>query len=156
MKKLSIPVKFPKNLKDLRHQAGASQKELGQLTGYGQNHISYWEHGKTFPGIEALMVLSNQFQVSIDSLLFHPEFPGHKKECNATCLAYKQISVAEKILDNAEMIKWRRIRTKIRDLMCIKDTERRNIYLGMLELITDDIYKLAREHIMDNQIVVHY
>jgi transcriptional regulator with XRE-family HTH domain len=54
----------------LRGEKGWSQQELGDRIGINQRHISRWETFKSMPSAEALMKLSNVFNVSVDYLLF--------------------------------------------------------------------------------------
>jgi len=149
MKKSCMPENFPKNLRELRLQYGMSQNELGRSVGYGQNHISYWETGRNFPGIEALLGLSQVFMVSLDSLLFHPnvQMPG----CNVTCLAYKRTTEAETHMDEMEKIEWRKTRDRIRAFMEIKDENTRKKYLKLLTPIVDDLYILAVHDVLDKK-----
>jgi transcriptional regulator with XRE-family HTH domain len=147
MDKKSIPTNFPGNLKDMRSLTGLSQAELGELLGHGQNHISYWEHGKIFPGIQSLIKLSAIFDVSLDSLLYYPD--ASKGRCNVVCIYYKKITRVEKHLKKSEMIRWRELETKIVDLMEIENEDLRRKYLDLLISYIEDIHRLALIDIVD-------
>lgn len=61
-------------LKKIRTENGKTQKELAEKVGYNQTIISQWEHGTRDPSTEALIKLSEIFDVSVDEIL------GIKKE----------------------------------------------------------------------------
>lgn len=63
-----------KNLKELRRSKQITQEQLASLVGYNQTVISQWEHGTRDPSTEALIKLSEIFNVSVDEIL------GIKKE----------------------------------------------------------------------------
>lgn len=150
MKNLSIPKNFQTNLKDLRLMGGMSQKELGQMAGYGQNHVSYWECGKTFPGIEALMTLAAIFDVSLDALLYYPNFA--KGRCNTVCLSCLRVARAEKIMSKQEMIGWRKIEYLLTDIMQTESVETRQYCLGVLTGFMEDLHKLVKKEIISKAI----
>ena len=149
MKTLCIPENFSVNLRDMRLIAGLSQTELGELLGYGQNHICYWEKGKVFPGIEALMKMSACFDVTLDSLLYYPNTA--KGRCNAVCLHLKKIIRAEKLIENKEMLEWRMVKNRIIEFMEIQDPESRRGYLEILKKFVDDLYLLAITEIIKSK-----
>jgi len=132
----------------MRLMAGLSQTELGELAGYGQNHVCYWEKGKTFPGIEALIKLSACFDITLDSLLYYPNTA--KGRCNTVCLNFKKIMRVERHIDNNEMIEWRMIESKIVEIMEIHNPESRKRYLELLKKFIEDIHRLAVIEIMDS------
>jgi len=149
MKLLCIPENFQKNLYNLRSMTGLSQAELGEMVGYGQNHVSYWEHGKAFPGIEALIRLSACFDVTLDSLLYYPNTA--KGRCNTVCLNYKKIMRVERHIDSGEMVEWRMIESKLVEIMEILDPSLRKRYLEILKKFVEDIHRLAVIEIVDSQ-----
>jgi transcriptional regulator with XRE-family HTH domain len=150
MKNLCIPRNFPKNLRDLRLTIDLSQEKLGKMVGYGQNHVCYWERGKTFPGIETLLMLSEVFSVSLDCLLFYPEDgiqPTNR--CRPICIDYKHKKMVEGRLEAEELVEWRRLRYKIWDLMAVRDKEKRKLYLQLLHSSIDNTHKLATKEILN-------
>lgn len=59
-------------LLDLREKAGLSQDELAEKMHVTRQAVSRWETGKTVPNTETLKLLSNFFNVSINTLLGSP------------------------------------------------------------------------------------
>lgn len=62
------------NLKKLRVEYNKTQEELSKMIGYNRTIISQWEHGTRDPSTQALIKLSEIFNVSVDEIL------GIKKE----------------------------------------------------------------------------
>lgn len=60
---------FGKNLKELRINAGLSQKALGDIFNLSNQTISTWETGTREPDLDALVKISEFFGVSFDDLL---------------------------------------------------------------------------------------
>ena len=52
-----------------RRDQGLSQEKLAEIIGVSRQAIAKWEQGEAWPEIENLILLSNYFQLSIDSLL---------------------------------------------------------------------------------------
>ena len=59
-------------LYNLRTQKGLSQDELAEKVFVTRQAVSRWENGDTVPNIETLKLLSNLYQVSINTLLGSP------------------------------------------------------------------------------------
>ena len=60
-------------LHELRVKNGLSQDELAKRVFVTRQAVSRWENGETVPGIETLKLLSDLFQVSINTLLGSPQ-----------------------------------------------------------------------------------
>ena len=60
-------------LLDLRTKNGLSQEELAQKVFVTRQAVSRWETGETIPNIETLKLLSNIYDVSINTLLGSPQ-----------------------------------------------------------------------------------
>ena len=60
-------------LLDLRMKNGLSQDELAEKVFVTRQAVSRWENGDTVPGIETLKLLSNLYNVSINTLLGSPQ-----------------------------------------------------------------------------------
>ena len=56
----------------LRKQSGLSQDDLAQKVFVTRQAVSRWEHGETVPNTETLKLLSNLYNVSINTLLGSP------------------------------------------------------------------------------------
>ena len=59
-------------LYELRTRSGLSQDELAEKVFVTRQAVSRWENGETVPNTEALKLLSNLFNVSINTLLGSP------------------------------------------------------------------------------------
>ena len=57
---------------DLRTKNGLSQDELAEKVFVMRQAVSRWETGETTPNVETLKLLSNVFDVSINTLLGTP------------------------------------------------------------------------------------
>ena len=57
---------------ELRTKHGLSQDELAQKVFVTRQAVSRWENGETVPNTETLKLLSNMFEVSINTLLGSP------------------------------------------------------------------------------------
>lgn len=62
-------VNFGEKLKELRLQAGLTQKELGMQIQVSKSVVSYYELQERYPSPEILLRLSNVFHVTTDYLL---------------------------------------------------------------------------------------
>lgn len=62
-------MKLAENIRELRMQFNISQATLSEKTGLSQSAIARWELGKSEPTAEALCVLADFFEVSVDDLL---------------------------------------------------------------------------------------
>lgn len=62
-------MKFEEKLQKLRKEKGLSQESLGELLGVSRQAISKWESGGSYPELEKLIVISDMFGVTIDSLV---------------------------------------------------------------------------------------
>lgn len=56
-------------IKEHRSRLGLSQDELAQHIYVSRQTISNWETDKTYPDVQSLLLLSSQFDVSIDELI---------------------------------------------------------------------------------------
>ena len=59
-------------IQSLRAQKGLSQEELAQSVFVTRQAVSRWENGETVPNTDTLKLLSQYFQVSINTLLGSP------------------------------------------------------------------------------------
>ena len=60
---------FGISLKQLRIEKGLSQRRLGEKLGFCNQTISFWESGQREPDLDALIKISDFFEVSTDFLL---------------------------------------------------------------------------------------
>jgi transcriptional regulator with XRE-family HTH domain len=62
-------MQFHEKLQMLRKEKGLSQEMLAEMLGLSRQAISKWESGQTYPETDKLIVLSEIFGVTVDSLL---------------------------------------------------------------------------------------
>ena len=60
---------FGVKLKELRIEKGLSQRKLGELLGFCNQTVSFWETGSREPDLDALVKIADFFEVSVDFLL---------------------------------------------------------------------------------------
>ena len=60
---------FGRKLKELRIEKCLSQQKLGELLGFCNQTISFWENGSREPDLDTLVNISHFFEVSIEDLL---------------------------------------------------------------------------------------
>ena len=58
-----------KRIREERERAGISQEELARQIFVSRQTVSNWETGKTCPDVQSLLLMSNLFDVSVDSLV---------------------------------------------------------------------------------------
>ncbi len=58
--------KFPERLKELREEKGLTQVQLAKECGISKGAIGHWELNKRVPNLDAVIVLADYFQVSLD------------------------------------------------------------------------------------------
>lgn len=56
-------------LKHIRNVFSLTQPAFAKAIGVSSGNVSDWEHGRSNPGAQALVAISNQFQVSVDWIL---------------------------------------------------------------------------------------
>lgn len=62
-------MELAKHIKEHRARLGMSQEELAESIFVSRQTISNWETDRTYPDVHSLLLLSNLFNVSIDSLV---------------------------------------------------------------------------------------
>ncbi|HEY4064387.1 MAG TPA: helix-turn-helix transcriptional regulator [Puia sp.] len=58
-----------KNIRHIRKQLSKTQSEIASLLKKGQTTIGNWENGISEPSLEELVILSNYFDISLDTLI---------------------------------------------------------------------------------------
>ena len=56
-------------IREHRQRLGLSQEELAQRLYVSRVTVSHWENGKTYPDVQSLLLLSEIFGASVDSLI---------------------------------------------------------------------------------------
>ncbi len=62
-------MELAKRIREHRERLGMSQADLAKAVFVTRNTISNWETNRTYPDVQSLLILSNLFGVSIDSLV---------------------------------------------------------------------------------------
>lgn len=83
------------NIATYRKQAGLTQAGLAEKLNYSDKAVSKWERGESVPDVMTLVLLAEQFDVSVNDLLTDPnELPGE----NPGKLEKAMTQVSEKAL----------------------------------------------------------
>lgn len=64
-----LHVELSQHIKDHRARLGMSQEQLAEAIFVSRQTISNWETDRTYPDVQSLLLLSNLFKVSVDSLI---------------------------------------------------------------------------------------
>ena len=60
---------FYERLKELRIEKGLSQQKLGEIFGFCNQTISFWESGSREPDLDTLVGIAHYFEVEFGDLL---------------------------------------------------------------------------------------
>ncbi|MGN0817345.1 MAG: helix-turn-helix transcriptional regulator [Candidatus Coproplasma sp.] len=61
-------------IKEIRMENKLNQTEFGKILSVSQDTVSLWEKGKSFPTVEAVITISEKFNVSADYILGLKDF----------------------------------------------------------------------------------
>ena len=78
------------HIKEHRARLGMSQEELAEKIFVSRQTISNWETDRTYPDVQSLLLLSNLFDVSVDSLI-----KGDVEEMKAVSVSYTHLRAHE-------------------------------------------------------------
>ena len=90
---------FNEKLIKLRKERGLSQEELGAAVGVSRQTISKWELAQSYPDFQKLVLLSDYFKISLDTLVKDIDVEDVRdKNLNEKQLSmiYKDITPAKK------------------------------------------------------------
>ena len=87
--------KFAENLKNLRTSKGLTQTQLAQRLWLNKSIISAYENETRVPSLEALIKLSNEFNVSMEYLLGIER----EKTIDVTGLNEEQLAVVSSLIE---------------------------------------------------------
>lgn len=93
---------FNEKLIKLRKERGLSQEELGAAVGVSRQTISKWELAQSYPDFQKLVLLSDYFKISLDTLVKDIDVEDVRdKNLNEKQLSmiYKDITTAKKTVD---------------------------------------------------------
>lgn len=68
-----LKIRIGKNIAAQRKRCGLTQLELAQKLSYSDKAISKWERGESLPDVATLMVLAEQFQITVNELVSDPD-----------------------------------------------------------------------------------
>ena len=58
-----------KRITEIRKQNNMTQEDLAEKFHVTRQTISNWENGKSYPDLESLILISEQFDISVDMML---------------------------------------------------------------------------------------
>ena len=90
---------FNEKLIKLRKERGLSQEEVGAAVGVSRQTISKWELAQSYPDFQKLVLLSDYFKISLDTLVKDIDVEDVRdKNLNEKQLSmiYKDITTAKK------------------------------------------------------------
>ena len=90
---------FNEKLIKLRKERGLSQEEIGAAVGVSRQTISKWELAQSYPDFQKLVLLSDYFKISLDTLVKDIDVEDVRdKNLNEKQLSmiYKDITTAKK------------------------------------------------------------
>lgn len=65
-----------RNLRALRKSAGLSQREIAEMLHINRSTYTYYEMGKTTPGLETLCLLAKLYRVPLEAFADPASLPG--------------------------------------------------------------------------------
>ncbi len=81
------------HIKEHRTELGLSQDDLAERIYVSRQTISNWECGRTYPDVQSLLLLSNVFGVTVDSLI-KGDVETMAQVMNETVKKYNNLSTA--------------------------------------------------------------
>lgn len=90
-------VDFGRLLKDLRQQAGLTQKQLAERLWISKATVSYYEQSLRYPSPEILVKIANVFHVSTDFLLGRE---GKGQTLDVTDLSDEDIALLQSMIEH--------------------------------------------------------
>ena len=60
---------FNNQLKRIRESNGLTQEQLAKILNVSRQSISSWEVGRNFPDLEMIVIISKEFNISLDQLI---------------------------------------------------------------------------------------
>ncbi len=66
---------FPERLRRLRDRNGLKRYKLSELCGLSPDMVRKYENGESKPSIDALIIISDFFEVSTDYMLGRTDYP---------------------------------------------------------------------------------
>lgn len=88
---------FPEKLKKIRLSNNLTQSQLAEILETTKQAISAYESGKVAPSLNSLIKLSENFNISLDSLVFDNEFQSKLINLNSIDIELELLSIRSKI-----------------------------------------------------------
>ena len=128
------------NLKMCRVHRHLDTSDVAQILRTRTEEIVGWEEGETLPSVATLVDLSNQWELSLDCLLFFPK--GNTTYCKSNkveCPLYRTICRLSMDYDIDDYVETRQVFWRLLRLIAERDPERRADNLSF-------IFELVRLH----------
>lgn len=88
---------FPEKLKKLRLSNNLTQSQLAEILETTKQAISSYESGKIAPSLNSLIKLSENFNISLDYLVFDNESQSKLINLNSIDIEFELLSIRNKI-----------------------------------------------------------
>ncbi|WP_302570304.1 helix-turn-helix domain-containing protein [uncultured Clostridium sp.] len=88
---------FPEKLKKIRLSNNLTQSQLAEILETTKQAISAYESGKVAPSLNSLIKLSENFNISLDSLVFDNESQSKLINLNSIDIELELLSIRSKI-----------------------------------------------------------
>ena len=88
---------FPEKLKKLRLSNNLTQSQLAEILETTKQAISAYESGKIAPSLNSLIILSENFNISLDYLVFDDESQSKLINLNSINIKLELLSIRNKI-----------------------------------------------------------
>ena len=88
---------FPEKLKKLRLSNNLTQSQLAEILETTKQAISAYESGKIAPSLNSLIKLSENFNISLDYLVFGNESQSKLINLNSSNIEFELLSIRNKI-----------------------------------------------------------
>ncbi len=88
---------FPEKLKKLRLSNNLTQSQLAEILETTKQAISAYESGKIAPSLNSLIKLSENFNISLDSLVFDNESKSNLINLNSIDIKIELLNIRNKI-----------------------------------------------------------
>ncbi|WP_297714517.1 helix-turn-helix transcriptional regulator [Clostridium sp.] len=88
---------FPEKLKKIRLSNNLTQSQLAEILETTKQAISAYESGKVAPSLNSLIKLSENFNISLDSLVFDNEYQSKLINLNSIDIELELLSIRSKI-----------------------------------------------------------
>lgn len=68
LRRVSVPARYPNEIRAYRLKAGLTQRELGRLVGAHRSLVSTWERGHALPNLASVFRLARRLDTLAEAL----------------------------------------------------------------------------------------